>query len=278
MLTQTSGSAPGGKPFRFIAALVGMVLWLACTFSWAGTADVAPTGVLRATFLKTNPVQARIDPQTGAMTGIVPDLVKELARELGVPYEIYPAANAAEIVARLNSKQSDIGFIAFDAQRGREVDFSDSYALMYNALVVRADSPVKVTADVDQPGFTVAAVRGQTQQQALSANLKLAKVLALEKKPSQGELREMLGSNQIVAYGANRADAEEIAGASGGSLRALPDNFLVVEQAIVTSKGDAAKLSELNRFINLVRGNGYVQQALDRMRIVGLAVASGTHR
>lgn len=263
---------------RHLAGWLGAALLLACASAWAAPADVAPTGVLRATFLGSNPVQGKVDPKTGAVTGVVADLVKELARQLGVPYEIHPAANAAEIVARLNNKQSDIGFIAFDAQRGREVDFSDSYALMYNALVVRADSPVKLTAEVDQAGTTVAAVRGQTQQIVLSSMLKQAKVMVLEKKPNQAELDSMLGGRQIDAYGANRADAEQIAADSAGRLRALPDNFLVVEQAIVTAKGEKAKLAELDKFVTQVRGNGFVQQALDRTRIAGLAVAGSTHR
>ena len=261
---------------RRLVAIIGLVF--AFGAAYAAPADVAPTGVLRATFLGSNPVQGRVNAQTGEITGVVADLVKELARRLGVPYEIYPAANAADIVARLNAGKSDIGFIAFDAQRGREVDFSASYALMYNALVVRADAPIKLTAEADRPGLTVAAVRGQTQQIVLSANIKQARMLVLEKKPNQAELEGMFESRQFDVYGANRHDAETTAAASGGKLRALPDNFLVVEQAIVTSKGETKKIAELNRFVEDVRANGFVQQALDRTRILGLAVATGTNR
>ena len=261
---------------RRLMAIIGLML--AFGAAYAAPTDVAPTGILRATFLGSNPVQGRVNAQTGEITGVVADLVKELARRLGVPYEIYPAANAADIVARLNAGKSDIGFIAFDAQRGREVDFSASYALMYNALVVRADAPIKLTAEADRPGLTVAAVRGQTQQIVLSANIKQARMLVLEKKPNQAELETMFDSHQFDVYGANRHDAETTATTSGGKLRALPDNFLVVEQAIVTNKGEAKKIAELNRFVEEVRANGFVQQALDRTRILGLAVATGTNR
>jgi hypothetical protein len=57
--------------------------------------DLAPTGRLRGVFLGSNPVQGRVDPQTGAITGPVADLVKELARRLGVPYVVTPAPDAA---------------------------------------------------------------------------------------------------------------------------------------------------------------------------------------
>jgi len=273
-------NSPASRLLRAWARLLVCVtvLLTGVSTAYAAPADVAPTGVLRATFLGSNPVQGHVNPQTGEITGVVADLVRELARRLNVPFEIYPAANAGEIVARLNSGKSDIGFIAFDTQRGKEVDFSHSYALMYNALVVRADAPVQATAEVDKAGLNVAAVRGQTQQIVLSAMMKQAHVMVLEKKPNQAELEAMLGSKQIDAYGANRHDAETVAEASSGKLRALPDNFLVVEQAIVTSKGQAAKMAELDRYIDEVRGGGFVQQSLDRTRIRGLAVATGTHR
>src|ERR1700680_952959 len=88
--------------------------------------------VLGAPFLGTNPVQGRIDPQTKSVTGPVADLVKELARRLGVPYTIIPAADAREVIDLLSAHTSDIGFLAYDAPRAAEVDFSRPYALMQN--------------------------------------------------------------------------------------------------------------------------------------------------
>src|SRR5258708_37024547 len=62
---------------------------------------LAPTGTLRAAFLGDNPVQGRVDPQTGAATGPVPDLVRELANRLGVPPRVIPVVNPAAVVARV---------------------------------------------------------------------------------------------------------------------------------------------------------------------------------
>ncbi len=251
---------------------------LAGSASLAAPPDVAPTGVLRATFLGSNPVQGHVDPKTGEITGVVADMVKELARRLGVRYEIYPAANAADIVKRLNEHQSDIGFMAFDARRAKDVDFSNSYALMYNAFIARADSPIAATAQVDRAGVKVAAVRGQTQQIVLSETVRNASMTVLEKKPSQQELEALLGSGQVDVYGANRHDAEQVAAQSAGKLKALPDNFLVVEQAIVTPHGESPKMAELNRFVAEISGNGFVEQALVRTKISGLAVARESKR
>src|SRR5258708_10479187 len=67
---------------------------------------LAPTGTLRAAFLGDNPVQGRVDPQTGAATGPVPDLVRELANRLGLPARIIPAANAAPLIPAVNGARA----------------------------------------------------------------------------------------------------------------------------------------------------------------------------
>ncbi|MDB5804403.1 MAG: amino acid transporter substrate-binding protein [Betaproteobacteria bacterium] len=265
-------------PTRARARCLAFTLLLLAGAALAEPKDVAPTGVLRVAFLGANPVQGNVNPQTKEITGVVADLTKELARRLGVPYEIYPAANAAEIIARLNAGKSDVGYLAFDAERGALVDYSASYALMGNALVVRADATIKKTADADTPDTKLAAVKGQTQQIVLSDILKRAPMTMLEKKPSPAQLEQMLSSKQIDAYGANRPDAEMVAAASGGKLRALPDDFFVAEQAFVSPKGEKKKIAELDKFVEAIRADGYMQQTLDRTHLAGLAVAKESHR
>src|SRR5262245_33633346 len=78
------------------------------------TKILAPTGTLRAAFLATNPVHGRVDAKTGAITGPVPDLVKELAGKLGVPYTLIPSPGATEVIGHLKDHTADIGFLAFD--------------------------------------------------------------------------------------------------------------------------------------------------------------------
>jgi polar amino acid transport system substrate-binding protein len=236
-------------------------------------ADLAPTGTLRAAFLGANPVQGHVDAKTGAITGPVADLVQELARRLKVPYQIIPAPNAAAVIGHLKDHSADIGFLAYDATRAEQVDFSGSYALMYNTYVVRADSAIQKAADVDRPGIRVASVKGQTQQLFLSENLKNAKVIVMDTMPPLDELEKMLLNGEIEAFGANRQRMEEAA-ATHPKLRALPDNFSVVEQAIVIEKGDPARMEILNRFLDDVRASGFVKASLDRAHISGVGVAT----
>jgi polar amino acid transport system substrate-binding protein len=235
-------------------------------------ADLAPTGTLRATFLGENPVQGKVDRQTGAITGPVADLVKELARRLNVPYTIIPAPNAREVIDNLKTQKADIGFLAYDPERAAEVDFSRPYALMHNSYVVRADSDFKTSADVDRAGSRVGAVKGQSQQLYLSSTLKNGKVRIFQAQPPQAELETLLLNGDIDAFGANRQRMMEAAGLSP-KLRVLPDDFLVVGQAIVVTKGNPALLETLNRFLDEARSSGLVKVSLERAQIAGVDVA-----
>ena len=235
-------------------------------------ADLAPTGTLRAAFLGANPVQARPGSKPGEYTGVVPDLVAELARKLGVPYKLIPAPNARGVMDAVKSHEADIGFLAFDESRAREVDFSKPYALMYNAYLVRADSPLMKSADVDRAGIKVGAVKGQSQEIYLSETIRNAKMIALPKEPSDPELEAMMLKGDFDAFGENRERAEGTASHTP-KLRALGDNFSFVGQAFVVDKGGQAKIADLNAFVDETLASGLVKNSLDRAKLAGVGVA-----
>jgi polar amino acid transport system substrate-binding protein len=236
-------------------------------------ADLAPTGTLRAAFLGANPVQGHIDAQTGAITGPVADIVKEMARKLGVPFAIIPASGASGVIALLKSGKADIGFLAYDEARSKEANFAGPYALMYNTYVVAADSPIHKASDADRAGVKIGAVRGQTQETFLTANIKNGQVKVYESQPPQPELERLLVSGELQAFGANRQRMEDAA-AKSSKLRALSDNFLVVVQEVVIDKGDdPAKLAEIDRLIDEMRASGFIKASLDRAKISGVDVA-----
>jgi polar amino acid transport system substrate-binding protein len=234
--------------------------------------SMAPPGTLRATFLGDNPVQGRVDPQTGAVSGPVADLVKELARRLNVPYALVSLPNASAVIDSINAHRADIGFLAYETARAAQVEFSAPYALMQNAYLVRADSAIRTSNDVDRAGITVGAVKGQSQEIYVSANLKQARVDVLPLTPPPAEIEAMLVSGRLDVFAANRARMEAVA-ARSPKLRVLSDNFLLLGQAIVIEKGDRARLEMLNRFVGDVRGSGFVKASLERGQIAGAEVA-----
>jgi polar amino acid transport system substrate-binding protein len=237
------------------------------------SAVLAPTGTLRAIFLGMNPVQGRIDPQTGKPLGPVPDLVEAFAKRLGVSFAITSAPNASVIVATLNSGRADIGFLAYDETRARDVDFGAPFMVMFNSYLVRGNSQLQRTADVDRAGITVAAVRGQTQELFVSSHLKAAKLRIFETMPAQADVERLLLGREVDAFAINRQRSIEAEAASGRRLRVLPDSFLAVDQSFVVPKGDRAKLPLIAEFVADAKKSGLIRASIDRAGLIGVDVA-----
>ena len=237
-------------------------------------ADLAPTGTLRATFIGDNPVQGRVDAQTGVASGPAPDLARELARRLGVPHEITPLPSARTVLESVRTGRADIGFLAYQAARAELVDYSDPYLLFGSAYAVRADSSIRSSADVDRAGVTVGTVTGQSQAIWVGENIRSARIHALPTVPPNASLAAMLRDGTVDAFAANRSRMEALA-SDFPAVRVLDDNFLVIGQAIVVAQGETARLDELNSFLAEVRASGFVQASIDRARIPGVEVASG---
>ena len=239
------------------AVVLGIILG-APAFAADARTDLAPTGTLRGIFLGGNPVQGVKNSATGEYMGAVPEMLKEIASKLGVPYQLIPGANAKAVMDAVNGHTADIGFLAYDESRGRVVDFSAPFYLMFNAYLVRAESPFRVSADVDRPGVKVAATTGQTQQIFLSETLKSAKVVFMKETPTEADMVRMLESGEVDAFGQNRERSEAVA-AKYPKVRAMRDNFSDVGQAIIVEKGDTVKLPHLNKMIHEAISSGMVK-------------------
>lgn len=241
-------------------------------------AKLAPTGTLRAIFLGDNPVQGRVDAATGAISGPVADLTRELARRLGVAASIQPAPNASGVIAALKSGAADIGFLAYDEVRAREVDFGAAFIVMANSYLVKAASPLRASTDVDRAGITVAAVKGQTQDHFVSSTLKQARVRLFDVMPSQADVEMLLTSDAVSAFAINRLKALEAEATAAGRLRALPDSFLDVDQSFVVAKGKSAGLETIAHFVDEMRASGFIKQSIERARLLGVDVAPARKR
>jgi polar amino acid transport system substrate-binding protein len=258
---------------RYLTALVAVGL-LGVTVDGQSPASVlAPTGTLRAVFLGSNPVHGRIDARSGVASGPVPDLIAELGRTLGVASAAIPAPDAAGVIAALKNGTADIGFLAYDETRAREVDFGPAFIVMHNSYLVGADSPLQKTADVDRAGITVAAVKGQSQQLFVSRTMKNATIRVLEAMPSQAGLESMLLAKEVDAFAINRQRGLDAQAASGGRLRPLADSFLDVEQCFVVNKGAAAKLTAIEQFARTIRQSGFMNTSIERAKLTGVSPA-----
>ena len=238
---------------------------------------LAPTGTLRASFIATNPVQGRVDAKTGVTTGPATDLIRELARRLTVPFVVTPLPDAGAVLESVKSGKVDVGFLAVEAERATQVDFSDAYAGSGAAYAVRADSTFQKSNDVDRPGVTIAAVTGQAPEVYVREHVKTARVQSLSAVPPNAEIGKMLLDGKVDAFAANRTRMEELVHDVAG-LRVLPDDYMVTLQAIVVPRGKGAQLAEINRFLADVRKSGFLQASLDKANVAGVKVAPEPRR
>jgi polar amino acid transport system substrate-binding protein len=262
---------------RFTLLLMGVIL--CAPFLPAQMADsqqLAPTGTLRVAFLKDNAVQGRVDGKTGAVSGPVADITRELARRLGVPFQITPAGGVRAVLDSVKSHAADLGFLAYDATRAEEVDFTQNYELAYNSYLVRADSRIQKIADADRPGIRIAARKGDSGELYLSRTLKQAELKGIPGL-DVADAQKMLAASEIDAFATNR---ERLVAESAPFLnvRVLADNFFAVQQAMIVNKGDPARLAYLNRFIDALRASGFLQAAIDRANLHGVEVAPQSTR
>lgn len=231
--------------------------------------DLAPTGTLRATFLNGNPVQGSVDPETGLISGPVADMVKELARRAGVTYAISPSNGAKELIERLNNHTFDIGLLAFEAERSRQVDFSGPYLLMGSTFLVPASSAIKTAAQADRPGVKIGAVDGNSPTIFIQHHFKSATVVPWKTAPPYEQMLKMFASGEVDAYAGNRARLVEAANTYPG-LRVVEDNFTVLEQNLVVPKGDGVRLKIINDFLDEASSSGFLKEMLVRAKLAGV--------
>ncbi len=237
----------------------------------AAAQSLTSTGELRAVYLEQNPVQAVADAKTGAVSGPAAELTKELARQLAVPFSIKGVANTAALMEAVKSGAADIGFLAYDETRAREVDFSQPYELAQNTFLVLQSSPLRTTADIDQSQLSIGVGEKDAADLFLTRNLRNAKLI---RNPG-GDLVvavQQLSIGKIDAYAANRQRLSTFAKANPG-VRLLPDNFYGVEQAIVVRKGNAEGLAIINKTIEAARASGMIAAAISRAGLTGVDVA-----
>jgi polar amino acid transport system substrate-binding protein len=237
----------------------------------ANASELAAGDTLRAVYIDSNLAQARRDPASGEVRGPAADLSRELARRNGLKFAIEPAPGVAGVIAAVKSGAADIGFVAYDATRAQEVDFSQTYLLAHNTFIVRDNSSARATADLDRAGIRIGVGEKDAADLFLTRNLKAATLQRMPSSDLDNGIR-MLVAGELDAYAANRTRLLAVIDKVEG-LRLLPDNFYDVEQAIVVANGNPRRREIVEQFVIEAKASGLVQAAIERARLRGVSVA-----
>ena len=238
----------------------------------AGTAgavaELGTTGKLRAAINFGNPILASRGAN-GEPQGVSVDLAREAARRLGLPIELVTFNSAGNVVEAVKGKQVDLAFVAIDPVRATDMEYTAPYVIIEGAYLVRNDSALQRNEEVDRTGTRVVVGRGSAYDLFLTRALKAATLVRARTSPTVTDL--FLAERLEVAAGVKQqleADAKRV-----GGVRLLPGRFMVIEQSMGVPKGRTAAQAWLSRFIEEMKGSGFVAAALRRHRIEGAAVA-----
>jgi polar amino acid transport system substrate-binding protein len=259
--------------------MIGTLLGATLVFFGAGAraqaaaADVAsslaPGGRLRIAINYGNAVLAQRDSQTGRLSGVSVDIAEELARRLGLPFTLVPFDAAGKVSAASTQDLWDVAFLARDPERARDIAFTAPYIVINGTYVVRKDSRLSAPDQLDRDGIRIAVSGQSIYDLFLARTLKHARILRAGSPP---EAAALFQSERLeVCAGVQTAMLQLVA--SDPTLRMIPEPFMQINQAMGTPAGRSAGAAYLAAFVESIKADGFVREALVRNRQADAAVA-----
>ncbi|WP_260427374.1 ABC transporter substrate-binding protein [Burkholderia sp. Bp8977] len=163
--------------------------------AWAA---VKKAGVLRCGAAVAPPYVMR-DPKTGAYSGFFSDLCRDFGQNVLKVKVEFVDTTWDNIVAGLQSDKWDLSLALNDTpEREKAVSFSApatdyNVSFVYNKNNPKIPKNLHSLADIDKPNVTVAVMSGTSQDKAISAELKQARIMRL---PGNDETRLSLISKR----------------------------------------------------------------------------------
>ena len=230
----------------------------------------APVGKLRAAINLGNPILASLDPPSGRASGVSVDLAQAFADRLGVALDIFTFDTAAKSVEAVTDEAADVGFFAIDPLRSAGISFTAPYVLIEGCYLVRGSSQLHAAEEVDREGVRVVVGRGSAYDLHLTRTLRHAQI---DRAPSsQLVVETFLAQGAEVAAGVRQqleADARRLP-----DLRLLDGHFMLIRQAMGVPRSRGARAAALlHAFVEEMKGNGFIAEALVRHQADGAIVA-----
>lgn len=231
--------------------------------------ELAPNGVLRvglnlSNFLLIKPGTGQTDPQ-----GIVPDLARELAAELGVSLHFVPYASPGLLGDAVDADAWDVAFLANEPARASKIAFSPAYLEIPAGYLVPAGSPLTRLDEVDRSGVRIASMDSGAYTLYLQRTLAHAELVLTRTIDDSFKVFVEQGLHALAGLQPRLlSDQAQLPGS-----RILPGHFTAVQQAIGTPLRKASAARFLGDFAERIKAQGRVQQAIDRHQVPGVKVA-----
>ena len=231
--------------------------------------QLAPTGVVRAGINMGNFLLVSGRSQVGEPEGVSPDMARAIATKLGVGVRYVPFATPGELADAAGNDVWDIGLIGAEPQRAAKIAFSPAYVEIQSTYMVPPASILQTVADVDRSGIRIASTARAAYDLWLERNIRNATVV---RTPSMDAAFEAFATEGLEALAGLRprlvADQARMPGA-----RILSGQFMAVQQAIGTSRGNTEAAEFIRAFVEQAKASGFVAALIKSHKVNGLSVA-----
>jgi len=191
---------------------------------------------------------------SGQPTGLSVDMARALGESLGkrVRIENIPFTG---LIPSLKTGKIDciISSMTDTPERRTSIAFSDPYLTIGLALLVAKNSPIQSLAELDQPGRTLAVRQGTTGEVWARANIREAKILALEKE-SAAVLEVVQGKADAFLY--DQMSIWKNAQLQPGTTRAILAPVQKECWAVGLRLDDESLKTRINDFLKTFRASG----------------------
>ncbi|HEX7231504.1 MAG TPA: ABC transporter substrate-binding protein [Candidatus Binatia bacterium] len=231
-------------------------------------AGLAPTGMLRVGINYGNPVLAKRDLASGELSGVAVELARELARHVDLPLHLVPFESAGKMFEAIKSDAWDLAFLAIDAARAHEIDFTPPYLEIEGTYLVPESSQFASVDEVDQPGVRIAVSANSAYDLFLSRSIAKAELVRAPNPNAAFQL--LIDDKADVVAGVRQhlvANSSKLPGA-----RVFQGRFMAIQQAVGIRKGRQATAA-LSNFIEQAKASGLVARIIENAGVRGVSVA-----
>ena len=222
-----------------------------------------PKGILRAGINMSNFLLVTGKSSDGSPDGVSPDLVKKIASELKVNYELITFDRPGELADAVNDDVWDIGNIAFEPERANTISFTNPYVLIDANFLIRKNSELKTNKDIDKTGVSIVVAERSAYDLWLTDNLTNAKIIRVS---SIQESHDVFNSNKVdVLAGLKPKLLDEVS--FNNSFMIINEPFTFVKQSVGFKKGETEVIDFLNNLILKYLKSGVINNLLKKHNV-----------
>ena len=222
-----------------------------------------PKGILRAGINMSNFLLVTGKKANGSPDGVSPDLVKQIALDLKVNYELIPFDRPGELADAVNDDIWDIGNIAYEPERANTISFTNPYVLIDANFLIKKNSELKTNKDIDKTGVSIVVAERSAYDLWLTDNLTNAKIIRVS---SIQESHDVFNSNKVdVLAGLKPKLLDEVS--FNNSVMIINEPFTFVKQSVGFKKGETEVIDFLNNLILKYLKSGVINNLLKKHNV-----------